>query len=221
MEAKEERIQAAIAALNDGSVPSVLAASKIFNVPRTTLQGRISGKIPMKARQQARQRLTTQEEDAIVRAIYTLTAWGWPMLIHWLESFTTALLQKKGDTDPLGHNWYLRFLDRHPNLRVKWSRCMDQKRKDASQQESIEKWFKLFEQTCIEKGICGDDIFNMDEKGFMKGIGEDAKVIVPRAEVESAVSIQPGNKEWVSVIESIGANGYLVPPFVIFQGKKI
>jgi len=61
----------------------------------------------------------------------------------------------------------------------------------------------------------------MDEKGFMKGIGEDAKVIVPRAEVESAVSIQPGNKEWVSVIESIGANGYLVPPFVIFQGKKI
>ena len=37
MEAKEERIQAAIAALNDGSVPSVLAASKIFNVPRTTL----------------------------------------------------------------------------------------------------------------------------------------------------------------------------------------
>jgi len=35
----------------------------------------------------------------------------------------------------------------------------------------------------------------MDEKGFMKGIGEDAKVIVPRAEVESAVSIQPGNKE--------------------------
>jgi len=71
MEAKEERIQAAIATLNDGSIPSVLAASKIFNVPRTTLQGRISGKIPMKARQQARQRLTTQEEDAIVRAIYT------------------------------------------------------------------------------------------------------------------------------------------------------
>lgn len=64
------------------------------------------------------------------------------------------------------------------------------------------------------------DQYNMDEKGFMKGIGDDAKVLVPVTE-EEGFSIQPGNKEWVSVIECIGTNGYSLPAFVIFQGQRI
>ena len=40
----------------------------------------------------------------------------------------------------------------------------------------------------------------MDEKRFMKGIGDDVKVLVPVTE-EEVFSIQPGNKEWVPVIE--------------------
>jgi hypothetical protein len=217
---QERRIQAAIAALSDGSVPTVLSASKIFNIPRSTLKDRLKGRPSAKARQQARQRLTTQEEDAIVKSIHTLTTWGWPMSIHWLESFTTSLLKKKGDDSPLGHNWYLRFLTRHPELRTKWSRCMDQQRKDASEYETVDKWFQLFQATCLQYGVCSEDIYNMDEKGFMKGIGEDAKVIIPRSEAQ-ALSIQPGNKEWVTVIESIGTNGSIIPPFVIFEGKTI
>ena len=60
----------------------------------------------------------------------------------------------------------------------------------------------------------------MDEKGFMKGIGDDAKVIIPVSE-EEAFSIQLGNRELVSVIECIGTNGYSLPTFVIFKGKRI
>jgi hypothetical protein len=55
----------------------------------------------------------------------------------------------------------------------------------------------------------------MDEKGFMKGIGDDSKVLVPVTE-EEVFSIQPGNREWVSVIECISTNGYSLPAFVIF-----
>jgi DDE superfamily endonuclease/Psq-like protein len=219
MNLQEDQIQAAIEALSAGAVTSVRAASKMFHVPRSTLQGRIEGRLSAKARQQSRQRLTVQEEDSIVRAIYKLSQWGWPMSIHWLESFVTNLLQKKGDMEPLGHNWYLRFLERHPNLRTKWSRCMDQQRHDAEEYNSIDKWFKLFDETVKKYGICDEDIYNMDEKGFMKGIGDNAKVIIPRS--EAAISCQPGNREWVSVIEAIGTNDYLVPPFVIFRGKRI
>ena len=50
----------------------------------------------------------------------------------------------------------------------------------------------------------------MDEKGFMKGIGDNVKVLVPVTE-EEVFSIQPGNKEWVSAIECIGTNGYTNP----------
>ena len=180
----------------------------------------MKGRVTAKARHQSQQRLTVEEEHAIVRAIHILTRWGWPMSIHWLESFTTNLLKKKAGTAPLGHNWYLRFLDRHPGLRTKWSRCLDQQRKDAGEIGSMEKWFELFKDTYLQYGIAGEDIYNMDEKGFMKGIGDDAKVIIPRSEL-IAISCQPGNREWVSVIESIRSNGYSVPPFVIFKGKQI
>jgi len=35
----------------------------------------------------------------------------------------------------------------------------------------------------------------MDEKGFMKGAGDDAKVIIPVLE-EEAFPMQPENREW-------------------------
>jgi hypothetical protein len=49
----------------------------------------------------------------------------------------------------------------------------------------------------------------------MKGIGDVIKVLIPIIE-EEAFSIQPGNKEWVSVIEYIGVNSYILPTFIIF-----
>jgi hypothetical protein len=33
-----------------------------------------------------------------------------------------------------------------------------------------------------------------------------------------AKSIQPGNREWATVIECINAKGWCIPPFVIVQG---
>jgi hypothetical protein len=60
----------------------------------------------------------------------------------------------------------------------------------------------------------------MDEKGFMKGIGDDSKVLVPVTE-EEVFSIQPGNREWVSVIKCISTNGYSLPAFIIFQGQRL
>jgi hypothetical protein len=54
----------------------------------------------------------------------------------------------------------------------------------------------------------------------MKGIGDAIKVLIPVIE-EEAFSIQPGNKEWVSVIECIGINGFFLPAFIIFQGQRL
>ncbi|EOA88707.1 uncharacterized protein SETTUDRAFT_65552, partial [Exserohilum turcica Et28A] len=32
---------------------------------------------------------------------------------------------------------------------------------------------------------------------------------------------QPGNREWVTVIQSICAAGYATPPFIIYKGRKL
>ena len=46
------------------------------------------------------------------------------------------------------------------------------------------------------------------------------KVVIPRRE-EEAISCQPGNREWVTVIEAISGAEELLPAFVIFEGKKV
>lgn len=47
-----------------------------------------------------------------------------------------------------------------------------------------------------------------------------AQKVVTRAEYYSRRSIlQPGNREWVTAVEAICADGYSLPLCVIFKGK--
>jgi hypothetical protein len=70
-----------------------------------------------------------------------------------------------------------------------------------------------------ENGIQPEDIYNFDETGFAMGL-ISAQKVVTRAEYYGRRSIlQPGNREWVTAIEAICADGYSLPPYVIFKGK--
>lgn len=50
------------------------------------------------------------------------------------------------------------------------------------------------------------------------GVISTAKVVTA-ANRACTVSIQPGNREWVTVIKSINATRWVLPPMVIFKGK--
>ena len=52
------------------------------------------------------------------------------------------------------------------------------------------------------------------------GLTSTARVIT-RSEYYGRRSVlQPGNHEWVTVVESIGASGWVLPPVIIFKGKQ-
>ena len=57
----------------------------------------------------------------------------------------------------------------------------------------------------------------MDEKGFMKGILDNIKVIISRNNKE-VFTIQPGNRDYVNIVECISIINYVFPPFIIFLG---
>lgn len=216
----EQRIQLAIEAFRSKAVSSIRKAAELFDVPRSTLQDRLAGRQTAKASRQGLQRLTVEEEDSIVKAALQLHAWGWPLTLKGLDNLATSLLVKKGDLLPLGRDWHLRFFARHPQLKGLISRPMDQARKDAIDLPTLENWFKLYSNIRQTYSIPDQDVYNMDEKGCMKGIGDRSKVIVPRY-CKEAFSTQPGNCDWVSIVECISAHGFVLPPFVIFQGQRI
>ena len=71
----------------------------------------------------------------------------------------------------------------------------------------------------MEHGILRDDIYNFDETGFAMGLIATAKVVT-RAEYYGRRSLlQPGNREWVTSIETINATGFALPPCLIFKAR--
>ena len=83
----------------------------------------------------------------------------------------------------------------------------------------MEAWFKLVQNTIAKYGVREEDIYNFDETGFQMGVITTSKVVTA-ADKPRAVSIQPGNRHWVTVIESISSTGWLLPPLIIFKGKQ-
>ena len=47
----------------------------------------------------------------------------------------------------------------------------------------------------------------MDEKGIAMGVGDKVKVLVPRSEAQAFIA-EPGNRDWVSIIECILGSQY-------------
>jgi hypothetical protein len=52
----------------------------------------------------------------------------------------------------------------------------------------------------------------MDEKGIAMGLIDSVKVIVSKEEM-SKYMVQPGNREWASLIECVSEDGFVVPAY--------
>ena len=50
------------------------------------------------------------------------------------------------------------------------------------------------------------------------GVISTAKVVTS-AERARTVSLQPGNREWVTAIEAISSTRWVLPPMIIFKGQ--
>jgi hypothetical protein len=52
------------------------------------------------------------------------------------------------------------------------------------------------------------------------GVIATARVVTSSKSRNRPKSTQPGNREWVSIIQGINAMGWMIPPFVIFAGEE-
>ena len=107
----------------------------------------------------------------------------------------------------IGKCWVNNFLKRHPELKSKYNRKYDYQHAKCEDPEIIRAWFQLVQNTINKYRIQNDDIYNFDETGFQMGVISTAKVITASNRA-CPISIQPDNREWIIVIESINASGW-------------
>jgi hypothetical protein len=89
----------------------------------------------------------------------------------------------------------------------------------ALNQFAVGDFFDMLDELIKEYDIVPENLYNMDEKGVQLGIGAKVAVLVDRDQ-KMAYSIEDGNRELVTVIEAICADGSTVHPAVIFQAKR-
>jgi hypothetical protein len=121
---------------------------------------------------------------------------------------------------PVGKNWVYRFVQRRPELKTRFSRAYDFQRALCEDPVKIDAWFRLVVNMRAKYAIQDEDFYNFDETGFMMGVICSSMVVTSAERKGRRKQLQAGNREWATAIECISSDGFVVPPFLIVQGKN-
>lgn len=218
---QEGKIILALSDLENGRVKSIRAAATLYAIPRSTLQARVDGRISRVDSRPIGHKLTQLEEDSLTQWILSMDSRGAAPRPATIREMANILLAARGitPTPTVGINWPSSFVKRRNELQSRFSRRYDYRRALNEDPKTLRSWFITVQNVINEHGIQPEDIYNFDETGFAMGLISSQKVVT-RAEYYGRRSIlQPGNREWVTAIEAICADGYSLPPCVIFKGK--
>jgi hypothetical protein len=129
----------------------------------------------------------------------------------------TLLLRQRRGAATVGKNWASRFINSDERIKSKYNRKYDYQRAKCEDPALIRAWFQRIQAIIAEYGILNEDIYNFNETGFQMGVIATAKVVTSSERQGRPRTTQPGNREWVTVIEAISAGGFAIPPLVIFE----
>jgi hypothetical protein len=216
----EGDIYIAISDIQSKQIQSERRAAAVHKVPRSTIQDRRAGRRPRRDCEPKSKRLTKLEEEAIVQRILDESLRGLPLSKAHIQDMADRLLEERGG-NPTGKCWVDRFIKRTPELRTRWSRPYDRQRAACEDPAVIEPWFSLVQSVKAKYGILDEDTWNFDESGFLMGKITSQLVVTGSDKPGKAKKLQPGDREWTTLIQAVGATGKRIPPFIIFAGKVL
>ncbi|SJX65783.1 related to transposase [Sporisorium reilianum f. sp. reilianum] len=218
----EEKIQCALAELEDGQHASIGTVAAAHGIAKSTLHDRSKGKQSWQDTHTSQQALLLLNETALLNHIRRCATGGFPLNPVDVWDFTEYLAcggSSNSGVVKLGHNWVSSFLNRHLLIQSTWSRCLENARIRGTDKDNIRQWFGRLQEVITEYKILSNDIFNMDETGFVFGLSGSQHVIIPGGNPASRFKAQPGNCQNTTVIEAISSGDQVLLPLIIMKGK--
>jgi hypothetical protein len=219
---QEGRLVLAINALKKDQITKIREAARVYDVPESTLRDRLRGRSNRTSTRANCLRLSQTEEESLKKWIISLASRGAAPRPSAIRFMADILLSKRGDPNPqpvVGVNWVSNFLRRNKDLKSQYLRRYNYQRAKCEDPKVIGKFFEAFRNTIIDYGILDDDIYNFDETGFAMGIIATARVVTMSENIGKPVVLQPGNREWITVIETVNAMGWALPPMILLKAK--
>ena len=130
-------------------------------------------------------------------------------------------LLRERSAKPVGKNWVNNLVKRSPELQKRWTRPYDRQRAACEDPAVIQPWFTLVQSTKAKYGIIDKDTYNFDESGFLMGKISSQLVVTGSEKPGKRKKLQPGDREWVTLVQGVRATGKVILPFLILTGKVL
>jgi transposase-like protein len=159
-------MDAALAELESGDNRSISEAARKHGVGRSALSRRFNHKATSKAQHHYSTRLLNNaQEKELLKYIRRLCERCLPPTPKMLASIAQELCGKKPSK-----NWVARFVARHrAQLDARYLNTLDLARHKADSRASYEHYFDVLSARIKEYDILPENMYNMDEKGFLIG----------------------------------------------------
>jgi hypothetical protein len=225
---------------------SITKIAENYNIPRTTLQDRLNGKLPKAESNAAKSHFTKAESAKLIDLIRTTADQGFPLTVRRLQELANHLLLAKhcgavlsqsaldpSATIPLlssdvaarapqvGQNWAERWLKKyHTQVRKYYARGLDRNRANAVNPDNTAHWYDLLEEVQAREGFEPALIFGMDETCGWGDTSERQQVLGGSGKRTQAAQ-RSMNRESTTLIVATSATGLALRPYVIFKGTKV
>lgn len=199
-------------------------ADKYPLINKTKLTSLVNGGRTLDDFNAGKRALHAPEERVLIDLIIQSADRGFPMTHKQIKKTAEAVISKRQtSTQPhkgLRKNWVFRFLENHADeLNTYWSKPLATERAQALNPEAVKAWFDLVEEHIVEKGIKRHNIYGMDESGFPPA-NQGKQRVVGRKGTKTLHKSGSGNRENVTGIVTICADGTVLRTTIIFKGKN-
>ena len=209
----EESMELALRDVTNG-IMGVRRAALEYNVPRSTLSDRVTGRVRPGARSGAPRYLEEEEEEEVVQWISGCAEIGRAKSIREVQAVVSAIVARKlGITSiSVSHGWWDKFRRRHPELVMRSGEAIAYKRAAAVNKETIFHYFDLLETTLQSNRLLDRPslVFNADESGMPLSTKPGKRVGIRG--MKRIYNTTSGVKTQITVLCCASASGCAIPP---------
>jgi hypothetical protein len=212
-----DQIEAALRELTLQDTPNITAVAKKHGCNRTTLSRRFRKVTVSKHAAYNKQKfLDDIQSKSLIKYINDLTERGLPPTVAMVRNIAAGIAGRLP-----GVNWASRWIQANKNeIKSAYLTPIDKARKKADSALYYSLYFELIGQKMTQYNILPENIYNMDEKGFLIGFLQKARRVFTKEAFDSGrlrnIS-QDGNREWITVLATICADGTTLSPGLIYQ----
>jgi len=167
--------------------------------------------------------LMEEEEQVVVDYIIETGNRGFPLSHKRLKEHVDEICQARHTKNFLaggvGKKWTHRFVEKHSDhIKTSWARALESKCGRAVNPHTNEAFYTLLGETLEKYDIDEENTYAVDEIGIQTGEGGHERVLGAR-KAGPQYQQRDGNRENITVLITICADGTSISPAVIYKGQ--